>query len=161
MLSDGVDILLVEDNANDEMLALHAFKKQNLANTIHVVRDGAEALDYLFRTGAYVNRAIENPKLILLDLKLPLVDGFEVLRQIRANPRTCLVPVVVLTASSEERDIVETYKSGVNSYVVKPVDFGQFNDFAKVLKEFWLLINRQPSAVLESRPEPISRPVSA
>ena len=145
MLDNGVEILLVEDNPNDEMFALHAFKGQNLANNIYVVRDGAEALEYIFCTGAYAHRSIENPKVILLDLKLPLVDGIEVLRQIRSDPRTRLIPVVVLTSSAEERDIIETYQLGVNSYIVKPVDFEQFNEVAKHLGYYWLLLNRQPA----------------
>jgi len=140
-----VEILLVEDNPNDEMLALHAFKKHNLANQVHVVRDGAEALEFVFCTGAYANRRFENPRLILLDKKLPLVDGLEVLRQIRAEPRTHLVPVVMLTSSAEEVDVVESYKLGVNSYIVKPVDFEQFSDTARQLGYYWLLINKQPN----------------
>ena len=147
MLENGVEILLVEDNPNDEMLALHAFSRQNIANNVYVVRDGAEALEYIFCTGAYSHRSIENPKVILLDLKLPLVDGIEVLRQVRSDPRTRLVPVVVLTSSAEERDIVETYQLGVNSYIVKPVDFEQFNEVARHLGYYWLLLNRQPVPV--------------
>jgi two-component system response regulator len=150
MLDHGVEILLVEDNPNDEMLALHAFKRQKIVNDVYVVRDGAEALDFIFCTGAYAKRRIENPKLILLDLKLPLVDGIEVLRRIRSDPRTRMVPVVVLTSSSEERDIVETYTLGVNSYIVKPVDFEQFNEVARHLGYYWLLLNRQPACVSES-----------
>src|SRR5580700_11302652 len=110
MPDKSVEILLVEDNANDEMLALHAFKKHNLANKVHVVRDGAEALDFVFCTGAYAERLFENPRVILLDKKLPLIDGMDVLRAIRADPRTHLVPVVMLTASAEDRDIVESYQ---------------------------------------------------
>ena len=155
--SKNVEILLVEDNANDEMLALHAFKRYNIANKVHVVRDGAEALEYVFCTGAYANRAIENPKVILLDLKLPFVDGIEVLRQIRSNPRTKLIPVVMLTSSNEERDVVETYRLGVNSYIVKPVDFEQFNEVAKHLGYYWLLLNRQPAIVNE--PSPTTSPL--
>ncbi len=150
---NGVEILLVEDNANDEMLALHAFKRQKIANSVHVVRDGAEALEYIFCTGSYADRRIENPKVILLDLKLPKVDGIEVLRKIRNDPRTQFVPVVVLTSSSEECDIVETYRLGVNSYIVKPVDFEQFNEVAKHLGFYWLLLNRQPTSVCGSSPE--------
>jgi two-component system response regulator len=149
---DDVEILMVEDNADDEMLALHAFKRNNIANKVYVVRDGAEALEFIFCTGAYAERRIENPKLILLDLKLPLVDGIEVLRRIRSDPRTRMVPVVMLTSSSEERDIVETYTLGVNSYIVKPVDFDQFNEVAKHLGYYWLLLNRQPAVVSESSP---------
>jgi two-component system, response regulator len=153
MVEHGVEILLIEDNANDEMLALHAFKRQKIANIVHVVRDGAEALEYIFCTGAYADRRIENPKMILLDLKLPLVDGIEVLRQIRNDPRTRLIPVVALTSSSEERDMVETYNLGVNSYIVKPVDFEQFNEVVKHLGYYWMLLNRQPTAVNGSSPE--------
>jgi two-component system, response regulator len=162
MLEPGIEILLVEDNPNDEALALHAFKRQNLANKVHVVRDGAEALEFIFCTGAYADRLIENPKLILLDLKLPKVDGIEVLRQIRNDPRTRLIPVVVLTSSSEERDVVEAYKLGVNSYIVKPVDFDQFSGVAKELGYYWLLLNRQPhnvngvSSVLHAAGQPIT-----
>ena len=139
-----VEILLVEDNPNDEMLALHAFKKHNLANQVHVVRDGAEALEFIFCTGAYAERQFENPRLVLLDKKLPLVDGMEVLRQIRGDPRTQLIPVVMLTSSAEERDVAESYKLGVNSYIVKPVDFEQFSETARHLGYYWLLINKQP-----------------
>jgi two-component system response regulator len=145
MLENEVQILLVEDNPNDEMLALHAFKRFNIVNCVYVVRDGAEALEYVFSTGAYANRRAENPKVILLDLKLPLVDGIEVLRQIRNDPRTRLIPVVMLTSSNEQRDIIETYNLGVNSYIVKPVDFDQFNEVAKHLGYYWLLLNRQPA----------------
>ena len=141
-----VEILLVEDNPNDEMLALHAFEKHNLANKVHVVRDGAEALEFIFCTGAYADRIQGNPRVILLDKKLPLVDGMEVLRQVRGDPRTKNVPVVMLTSSSEERDIIESYKLGVNSYIVKPVDFDQFDETARQLGYYWLLINKQPAA---------------
>ena len=140
-----MEILLVEDNPNDEMLALHAFKKHDLANKVHVVRDGAEALEFIFCTGAYAGRLFVNPRLILLDKKLPLVDGMEVLRQIRANPRTCLVPVVMLTSSAEDRDVIESYQLGVNSYIVKPVDFEQFSETARQLGYYWLRVNQQPT----------------
>jgi two-component system response regulator len=149
---NDVEILMVEDNVNDEMLALHAFKRNNIVNKVYVVRDGAEALEFIFCTGAYAERRIENPKLILLDLKLPLVDGIEVLRRIRSDPRTRTVPVVMLTSSNEERDVVETYTLGVNSYIVKPVDFEQFNEVAKHLGYYWLLLNRQPASVAGSSP---------
>jgi two-component system, response regulator len=140
-----VEILLVEDNPNDLALTLRAFQKNNLANHIHVVRDGAEALEFIFCTGAYANRNIENgPKVILLDLKLPLVDGLEVLRRIKADPRTQRIPVVVLTSSREERDIVESYQLGVNSYIVKPVDFEQFTASMRTLGMYWLLLNQPP-----------------
>ena len=144
MTEKNVEILLVEDNPNDEMLALHALKKHNLANKVHVVRDGAEALEFIFCTGAYAQRSFENPRVILLDKKLPLVDGMEVLRQIRADPRTRLVPVVMLTSSAEERDIIESYQLGVNSYIVKPVDFDQFTEAVRQLGFYWLLLNQLP-----------------
>src|SRR5271155_3931774 len=147
MTDATVEILLVEDNPNDEMLGLHAFKKHNLANKVHVVREGAEALELVFCTGAYANRIFENPRVILLDKKLPLVDGMEVLRQIRADPRTHLIPVVMLTSSAEDRDIIESYQLGVNSYIVKPVDFEQFSETARQLGYYWLLINKQPPEV--------------
>src|SRR5476651_2110705 len=137
MISDTVEILLIEDNPNDEKLALHAFKKHNLANHVHVVRDGAEALEFIFCTGAYAQRQFENPRLILLDKKLPLVDGLEVLRQIRADPRTRFVPVVMLTSSAEECDIAEGIELGANSYVVKPVDSEQYRETIQLLVNYW------------------------
>ena len=155
MVDHGVEILLVEDNANDETLALQAFKRQKIANQVHVVRDGAEALEYVFCTGVYADRRTVNPKVILLDLKLSLVDGIEVLRQIRNDRRTRLIPVVMLTSSNEDRDIVETYSLGANSYIIKPVDFEQFNDVAKHLGYYWLLLNRQPPSMNGSSPESI------
>jgi two-component system response regulator len=145
MTEDAIEILLVEDNPNDVRLTLHAFKRHNLANRIHVVRDGAEALEFVFCTGAYADRQIgDAPKVILLDLKLPKIDGLEVLRQIKADVRTRTIPVVMLTSSSEERDLVESYQLGVNSYIVKPVDFDQFTEVARVLGLYWLLLNRVP-----------------
>lgn len=147
MNEKSVDILLVEDNPNDELLALHAFKKHHLADKVHVVRDGAEALEFIFCTGAYSGRFPENPRVILLDKKLPLVDGMEVLRRIRADPRTKLVPVVMLTSSAEDRDIIESYQLRVNSYIVKPVDFEEFSATVKKLGYYWLMVNRQPTAV--------------
>lgn len=146
MEDHGIEILLVEDNANDEALALHAFERQHVANHVHVVRDGAEALEYIFCTGAYADRRIENPKVILLDLKLPFVDGIEVLRQIRNDPRTKLIPVVVLTSSGEEQNVVNAYDLGVNSYIVKPVDFQQFTDAVRELGFYWLLLNQPPQS---------------
>jgi two-component system response regulator len=153
MLDHGVEILLVEDNPNDEMLALHAFKRQKIVNDVQVVRDGAEALEYIFRSGAYAERTTENPKLILLDLKLPKVDGIEVLRRIRSDPRTQSIPVVVLTSSKEDRDIVETCALGVNSYIVKPVDFDQFNDVTNRLGFYWMILHQlAPSESASSAP---------
>jgi two-component system response regulator len=140
-----VDILLVEDNPNDAELAIRALTKQRLANNLQHVVDGEEALDFLFARGKYEGRdANERPKLILLDLKLPKVDGIEVLRAVKADERTKLTPVVVLTSSREERDLVETYRLGVNSYIVKPVDFNKFADAVKELGYYWLLLNEQP-----------------
>ncbi len=140
-----VEILLVEDNPHDVEMTLRALKKHNLANKVHVVRDGAEALDYVFATGIYAERNInDHPKVILLDLKLPKVDGMEVLRRIRADEHTKCIPVVVLTSSQEERDIVESYKLGVNSYIVKPVDFDKFLGTVQELGLYWLLLNKPP-----------------
>ena len=145
MLENHVEILLVEDNPNDVELTLHAFQKSNLANPIKVLRDGAEALEYLFGTGAYAGRDLNHqPRVILLDLKLPKVDGLEVLRRVKADARTRLIPVVVLTSSREERDIVESYRLGVNSYIVKPVDFEQFTESVRALGFYWLLLNQPP-----------------
>ncbi len=145
MSDSAVEILLVEDNPNDVELTLRVLQKNNISNRIHVVRDGAEALEFIFCTGAYAGRSIENgPKVILLDLKLPKVDGLDVLRQIKADPRTKAIPVVVLTSSREERDIVESYRLGVNSYIVKPVDFEQFTEAVRQLGLYWLLLNQPP-----------------
>lgn len=146
MIRSLVEILLVEDNPNDVELTLHALQKHHLTNQVHVVRDGAEALEFIFCTGAYANRRIENsPKVVLLDLKLPKVDGLEVLRKIKADPRTRRIPIVVLTSSREERDIVESYQLGVNSYIVKPVDFGQFTEAVRQLGLYWGLLNQPPT----------------
>lgn len=140
-----VEILLVEDNPNDAELTLRALKKNNLANKIHLVKDGAEALDYIFAAGAYAGRNIGNkPKVIFLDLKLPKVDGLEVLRKIKSDERTRTIPIVVLTSSHEERDMVESYKFGVNSYIVKPVDFDKFIQAVAQLGMYWMLLNKQP-----------------
>ena len=138
----GVEVLLVEDNANDAELTLRALRKKNLANKVHRVKDGAEALEYIFCTGKFSGRNIhELPRVIVLDLKLPKVDGLEVLRKIKSDERTKTIPVVVLTSSKEERDVVESYKIGVNSYIVKPVDFEKFVDCVAELGLYWLLIN--------------------
>ena len=135
-------ILLVEDNADDEALTLRALKKNNIGNTVVVVRDGAEALDFLFCSGAYADRdPRDKPQVILLDLKLPKVDGLEVLRRIRADPSTRTLPVVILTSSKEEQDVVNSYLIGVNSYVRKPVDFIQFVEAIRQLGLYWLVLN--------------------
>ncbi len=138
-----VEILLVEDNPSDEELTQRALRKNNIANSLHVARDGAEALEFIFATGAYTGRKVENgPKLILLDLKLPKVDGLEVLKRVKTDERTMSIPVVVLTSSKEERDIVDSYKLGVNSYIVKPVDFDKFVEAVAQLGLYWLLLNQ-------------------
>lgn len=144
MFEDHVEILLVEDNAADVELALHALKRNNVANHIHVARDGAEALDFIFREGAFAQAADHRPRVILLDLKLPLIDGMEVLRRVKADPRTKSIPVVMLTSSREERDLVESYELGVNSYIVKPVDFEQFTEAVRQLGLYWMLLNQAP-----------------
>ena len=138
-------ILLIEDNADDEALTLRALKKNNITNEVVVARDGAEALDFLFATGAYVGRDIANlPQIVLLDLKLPKIDGLEVLRRIRAHPATKLLPVVILTSSNEEQDRLAGYEFHVNSYVRKPVDFVQFTEAVRQLGLYWLLLNELP-----------------
>jgi two-component system response regulator len=138
-------ILLVEDNADDEALTIRALNKSKVANKIDVVRDGAEALEYLFCTGAYAEcDPLDMPQVILLDLKLPKIDGLEVLRRIRAEPRTRMLPVVILTSSKEDQDRVSAYTSGANSYVRKPVDFNQFVDAIGNLGLYWLVLNEAP-----------------
>jgi two-component system, response regulator len=145
MCTGVADILLIEDNPHDVALAMHAFRRHRIANNIHVARDGAEALDYLFCRGDYEDRRIEDvPRLILLDLKLPRVSGIEVLRATKADPRTQAIPVVVLTTSREDRDVLSSYELGVNSYIVKPVDFHQFCDAVRDLGLYWLLLNQAP-----------------
>jgi two-component system response regulator len=138
-------ILLVEDNPDDEALTLRALKINNILNGVIVARDGAEALDYLFGTGKYAGRDLSDmPQVILLDLKLPKIDGMEVLRRIRADERTKLLPVVILTSSKEERDLINGYKLGANSYIRKPVDFEQFRESVKQMKLYWLVLNEPP-----------------
>ena len=142
-----VEILLVEDNPNDAELALRTLKKNHLANRLVHVTDGEEALDFLFARGAFSHRPLENgPKVVVLDLKLPKVDGLEVLRIMKADPRTQVIPVVVLTSSKEEKDVVESYRLGVNSYIVKPVDFDKFVAAVKDLGMYWLLLNQPPTS---------------
>jgi CheY-like chemotaxis protein len=138
-------ILLVEDNANDEALTQRALKKANIANKVVVARDGALALDYLFAKGAHVDRDVSDlPQVVLLDLNLPRVGGLDVLRAIRGDPRTRLLPVVVLTSSKQERDLIDGYSLGANSYVVKPVDFTQFAEAVRQLGLYWLVLNERP-----------------
>jgi two-component system response regulator len=146
MATSGVEILLVEDNKDDEDLTLHALKKYNVTNRIQVVRDGVEALEFIFCTDRYAHRRIsDRPKVILLDIKLPLVDGLEVLKKVKQDERTKTIPVVMLTSSREERDLLESYRLGVNSYITKPVDFDQFTEAARTLGMYWLLLNRPPA----------------
>jgi two-component system response regulator len=141
-----IEVLLIEDNPNDVEMTLYAFEQYRLSNRTHVARDGAEALDFIFGTGAYAGRNVEEvPRVILLDLKLPKVDGIEVLRRLKGDPRTRAIPVVVLTSSREERDVVETYKLRANSYIVKPVDFVKFTEAVRQVGLYWLLLN-QPAA---------------
>ncbi len=154
MSDDAVEILLVEDNPSDRELALYALRKAHLANRIEEARDGEEALDFIFCRGRYSGRSpLESPKLILLDLKLPKVDGIEVLGEIRKNPNTQMVPVVVMTSSKQEQDIVASYKLGVNSYIQKPVDFEQFREIIRQVGFYWLVVNQGP-------PPPASREAS-
>ncbi len=156
MKSDEIDILLVEDNQDDMDLALHALRRENLANRIFVARDGEEALDFLFCRGAFCERSLDRPpKLILLDLKLPKVDGIEVLRQIKGDDRTRTIPLVILTSSKEERDLVNGYSLGANSFIQKPVDFDQFRAMVKQVGLYWLVVNQPPvshHAVLTAGP---------
>jgi len=140
-----VEILIVEDNPNDAEMALRALKKNNLTNNVLVVVDGEEALDFIFHKNKFVNRDGSNqPKIILLDLKLPKVDGLEVLKELKNNEETKMIPVIVLTSSKEESDILESYKLGVNSYIVKPVDFDKFVEAVRQLGLYWLLLNESP-----------------
>ena len=146
MTTSAVDLLLVEDNPEDLELALRALRQANLANHVQVARDGAEALDFIFGEGDHAGRPIaEGPKLILLDLKLPKIDGLEVLKRIKSDPRTQMIPVVVLTSSQEQRDVVAGYKLGVNSYIVKPVNFEQFVEAVRAVGLYWLLLNQPPN----------------
>jgi len=142
----ALEILLVEDNLNDMELTLRALRRSKVVNQVEAVRDGAEALDYLFRRGRFAQRPDVNPRMVLLDLKLPKVDGLEVLRKLRQTEATRRVPVVVLTSSREERDIIESYDLGVNSYVVKPVEFEKFSTAVSELGLYWLLLNEAPDA---------------
>ena len=144
-MNDAIEILLVEDNPDDLELALFALKKNNFANKVHVVRDGEEALDFLFCRGCHETRSFDQPpRVVLLDLKLPKVDGLEVLRAIKQDPRTKAVPVVVMTSSKQQRDMVEGYQLGVNSYIQKPIDFAEFREIIRQLGYYWLVINQPP-----------------
>jgi len=146
MTDQRAEILLVEDNPNDVKLALNAFKTANLANSVHIARDGVEALEFLFGAASNLDEELlERPKLILLDLKLPRLDGHEVLKRIKGDPRTSAIPVVILTSSAEERDVMRTYEVGANSYIVKPVDFEQFTESVRDIGKYWLEINHTQS----------------
>jgi two-component system, response regulator len=145
-MTQEMDILLIEDNPEDVEITLRAFHKHHIANKIHVVRDGEEALECLFSTGRYVEGSpCQNTRLILLDLKLPKVDGLEILQKVKNDPRTRHIPVVVLTSSREEEDLAKSYNYGVNSYVVKPVDFAQFSDAVRQVGLYWMLLNHVPA----------------
>jgi len=149
-LSNPVEILLVEDNPQDLELALRALEKAKVSNRIQVARDGAEALEFIFGEGAHTGRKLrDGPKVILLDLKLPKVDGLEVLRRIRGDVRTRTIPVVVLTSSKEQSDIIESYQLGVNSFIVKPVDFERFMEAVQQLGLYWLLLNQPPQRPID------------
>lgn len=145
MNSGEPDILLVEDNQDDVDLALYTLRREKLANNILVASDGEEALDFLFCRGAFTDRTFDHPpKLVLLDLKLPKVDGMEVLKQVKSDPRTRTIPVVIMTSSKEARDLVASYNLGANSYIQKPVDFDQFREAVKTVGLYWLVINQPP-----------------
>jgi len=147
MNADELDILLVEDNQDDVDLALHALRREKLANHIFVARDGEQALDFLFCRGAFTQRSFDRPpKLVLLDLKLPKVNGMEVLKSVKSDPRTKTIPVVIMTSSKEERDLVASYNLGANSYIQKPVDFDKFRETVKSVGLYWLVINQPPVA---------------
>ncbi len=143
-------ILLVEDNPDDELLALRALRKNNIHNKIVIARDGQEAIDYLFKAAEYSNPDLmEKPQLILLDLKLPKIDGLEVLRHIRSHDSTKYIPVAILTSSKEDKDIIESYKLGANSYIRKPVDFNQFSESVRQLGLYWLVLNETPPEIIK------------
>jgi two-component system, response regulator len=152
MSNEQVEILLVEDNSDDVELTLHTLKREKLANNIKVVRDGEEALDFLFCSGPFAERSLDSPpRLVLLDLKLPKIDGMEVLRRLKSDARTKTIPVVILTSSREERDLCNGYGLGANSYIQKPVDFEQFRETVKTAGLYWLLINQAPLTPLASQ----------
>jgi CheY-like chemotaxis protein len=148
MKAGDLDILLVEDNQDDIDLAVHALRREKLANNIVIARDGEEALDFLFCRGAFAQRSFAHPpKLIMLDLKLPKIDGIEVVKQVKSDPRTKTIPVVIMTSSNEERDLVAGYNLGANSYIQKPVDFDQFRETVKSVGLYWLVTNQRPRSV--------------
>ena len=143
--SEKIEILMAEDNERDAEMTQRALRKHNLGNRVHRVKDGAEALEFLFCTGAYAGRTLDElPKLILLDLKMPKVDGIEVLRRIKSEERTRVIPVVMMTSSNEERDVIESYRLGVNSYIVKPIEFAEFAEVVAKIGFYWVLSNRVP-----------------
>lgn len=144
MFQNEVEILYAEDNPTDVELTLFALRRSRLANSIHIARDGAEALDFLFCRGTFADRDFSAPKVVLLDLKLPKVDGIEVLQAIREDERTKLIPVVVMTSSKEQKDLVESYKLHVNSYIQKPIDFDRFQQVVEQLGLYWLVVNQAP-----------------
>ena len=148
---EQIEILLAEDSEADAEMTMRALRRNNLANRLVWVKDGAEALDFIFRRGAYAQRPEGAPKLVLLDLKMPKVDGIEVLRQVKSNEETRTIPVVMLTSSAEERDIIASYSLGVNSYIVKPVDFASFVDEVAKAGCYWVLVNRLPSMAAGTR----------
>lgn len=146
-------ILLVDDSPRDTEMVLDALERHNVANAVQTLHDGAEALDYLYRRGAFAGRTDGNPAVILLDLKMPKVDGMEVLRQLKNDPALKMIPVVVMTSSREERDVLESYRLGVNAYVVKPLDFEQFSTAVAQLGAFWAVLNEPPPPLPFSTPE--------
>ncbi len=148
---EQIEILLAEDSEADAEMTMRALRRHNLANHLVWVKDGAEALDFIFRRGAYAQRPEGAPKLVLLDLKMPKVDGIEVLRQVKSNEETKTIPVVMLTSSAEERDIVASYSLGANSYIVKPVDFASFVDEVAKAGCYWVLVNRLPGTAAGTR----------
>ncbi len=148
-MDNGIEILLIEDNPHEAELTIRSLKKQNLVNKLIHIDDGAEALDFIFSRGKYAsNGRTQQPKLILLDLKLPKVDGIEILKQIKADERTKMIPVVVLTSSKEEKDIFETYKLGVNSYITKPVNFESFSKAVVEMGLYWMVLNEKPPFII-------------
>jgi CheY-like chemotaxis protein len=161
MQNGDVEILIVEDNVDDAELALHALRRENLANSVEIARDGEEALDFMFCRGKHANRDfVHQPRLVLLDLKLPKVTGLEVLKELKTDPRTKMVPVVILTTSREDRDVVSGYKLGVNAFIQKPVDFDQFREMVKRVGLFWLLTNQAaPSLSSMTKPVEVDVPV--